>query len=78
MVVSITQQGFYRGSEFSDLTETAEAASTVSMSPPNPLWHRGSLRENNYWLSIPIKVYYSKNKYIRKHYIIIVTRKLKY
>jgi hypothetical protein len=66
-----------RGSRFSGLNETAEADSAVSMRPRNPLWHGGSPCENEYWLSIPLKGYYSKNKYIRKHYILIVARKRK-
>jgi hypothetical protein len=33
----------------------------------------GSLRENDYGPSIPLKGYYSKNKYVGKHYILIVT-----
>jgi hypothetical protein len=45
-------------------------ASAVSYRPPNPLWHRGSLRESENWLSVPLKGYYSKNKYICKHYIL--------
>jgi hypothetical protein len=58
-------------SGFSFLNTTAEADSAVYMRPWNPLWHRGSLLENDYWLSIPLKGYYSK-KYIWKHYIIIL------
>jgi hypothetical protein len=64
-----------RGSRFSGLNETAEAASTVSIRSPNPFWHRGSLLKNEYLLSIPLKGYYNKNIYICKHYILIVTRK---
>jgi hypothetical protein len=33
---------------------------------------RGSLREKDYWSSIPLKGYYSKNKYVCKHYLLIV------
>jgi hypothetical protein len=57
-----------RRSGFSGLNKTVEAETVVSMRPLNPLWHRGSPRQNEYWLSIPLKGYYSKNKYIRKHY----------
>jgi hypothetical protein len=48
-----------------------------SMRPQNPLWHRGSPQENEYRLSLPLKGYYSKNKYIQKHNILIVARKRK-
>jgi hypothetical protein len=36
-----------------------------------------SLRENEYWLSVPLKGYYSKNKYICKYYILTAIRKRK-
>jgi hypothetical protein len=64
-----------RGSRFSGVNETAEVDSAVSLW--NPLWHSRSPCENEYWLSIPLKGYYSKNKYIQKHYIHIVTRRQK-
>jgi hypothetical protein len=65
--------------------ETAEATSAVwytvdhgscfrCLRPPNTLWPRGSLCENEYWLSVPLKGYYSKNKYICKHCILTATR----
>jgi hypothetical protein len=63
-----------RRSGFSSVNETAEADSAVSMRPRNPWWHSGSPCEKGYWFSIPLKGYYSKNKYIMKHYIILVTR----
>jgi hypothetical protein len=64
-------------SGFCGVNETMEVDSAVSMRPRNPLWHCGSPCENEYWLLIPLKGYYSKNKYILKHYILIVTRKCK-
>jgi hypothetical protein len=53
-----------RGSGFSSLIETAEAFIT----PRKP-------SRNEYWLSVPLKGYYSKNKYICKHYILTAIRK---
>jgi hypothetical protein len=58
------QHHIERGSCFRGLIETAES-----------LWHRGSFRENEYWLSVPLKGYYSKNKYIYKHFIRTALRK---
>jgi hypothetical protein len=55
---------------FWGLNEASEADSVVSadaMRPRNHLWHRGSLRKTDYWLSISLKGYYTKNKYIHKH-----------
>jgi hypothetical protein len=65
-------------SGISGVNETAEADSAVSMRPRNTLWHCGRPCENEYWLSIPLKGYYSKNKYMLKHYVLIVTRKRKW
>jgi hypothetical protein len=42
------------------------------MRPPNSRRYRGSLCENDYWPSIPLKGYYSKHKYICKVAIIFV------
>jgi hypothetical protein len=49
-----------RWRRFGGFNETAEADSAVSMRPLNPWWHRGSLCENDYGPSIPLKGYYSK------------------
>jgi hypothetical protein len=73
----IQQSQWGRRSGFSGFNETANGDSAVSMRPRNPFWHRGSPCKNKYWLSIPLKGFYRKNKYILKHYIIIVTRKRK-
>jgi hypothetical protein len=44
----------FRGSRISCLNETMEAAPLVSLRLWKPLWHHGSLCENDYWLSIPL------------------------
>jgi hypothetical protein len=43
----------------------------------HPVGHGRSLCKNDYWLSIPLKGYYSKIKYICQHYTLIVSGKSK-
>jgi hypothetical protein len=61
-----------RRSGFGCFNETAEADLAVSMRLRNPWWHRGSLRENEYWPSIPLKGYYrtaKTNTYVNITYL---------
>jgi hypothetical protein len=59
-----------------------EADSAVSIRPRKQIrrskWRHGSLCENYYLFSIPLKGYSNKNKFICKDYMLIVTRKHTY